>query len=201
MAARGAYKKGVAKRREILDASLEIVDRHGYSNATVKELAEAVGLSQNGLLHYFGSKVELFTEIVRHSGELGLVDAATRETGDLRTALIQMHEYGERIPGFLQLYLRLCAEATEADHPSHEFFRDRFETQRSLLKPAYAGLKASGDLRPDADPDLLASMTFSLIDGLQTQRMFKPDLDVPAHIAHFLALLAPCGEAESAPVG
>ena len=72
MAARGPYAKGVAKRREILDAALEIVDRHGYSAATVQELAAAVGLSPNGLLHYFGSKASLFAQIVEHFDVAGI---------------------------------------------------------------------------------------------------------------------------------
>jgi len=65
VAIRGPYAKGVAKREEILQTALEIIARDGYSGATVKQIADAVGLSQNGLLHYFGSKDALFTEVLR----------------------------------------------------------------------------------------------------------------------------------------
>ncbi|MBS1674133.1 MAG: helix-turn-helix transcriptional regulator, partial [Actinobacteria bacterium] len=65
MAKRGAYAKGVVKREEILAAALEIVGRLGYRNASVREIADAVGLSPAGLLHYFGTKEELFVEILR----------------------------------------------------------------------------------------------------------------------------------------
>lgn len=64
MAARGPYAKGKAKRAEILDTALRVIAEQGYSGATVKQLADAVGLSQNGLLHYFGSKDNLFLEIL-----------------------------------------------------------------------------------------------------------------------------------------
>lgn len=70
MARRGSYAKGVAKRGEILDAALEVIGRDGYSRATVREIADAVGLSQNGLLHHFGSKERLFVEVLRHRDEL-----------------------------------------------------------------------------------------------------------------------------------
>lgn len=70
MARRGSYAKGIAKREEILDAALDIVARVGYSRTTVRELAQAVGLSQTGLLHYFGTKEQLFVEILRRRDEV-----------------------------------------------------------------------------------------------------------------------------------
>ncbi|WP_435110815.1 TetR family transcriptional regulator [Nocardiopsis synnemataformans] len=73
MARRGSYAKGVAKRGEILDAALTVIGRDGYSRATVREIADAVGLSQNGLLHHFGSKERLFVEVLRHRDELDLL--------------------------------------------------------------------------------------------------------------------------------
>ncbi|WP_223839352.1 TetR/AcrR family transcriptional regulator [Nocardiopsis deserti] len=73
MARRGPYAKGVAKRGEILDAALTVIGRDGYSRATVREIADAVGLSQNGLLHHFGSKERLFVEVLRHRDELDLL--------------------------------------------------------------------------------------------------------------------------------
>src|SRR6478735_4816169 len=70
MARRGSYAKGVAKRDEILERALEVIAREGYHGASVKELADAVGLSQAGLLHYFDSKDELFTAILRKRDEV-----------------------------------------------------------------------------------------------------------------------------------
>src|SRR6187402_3711968 len=71
---RGSYAKGVAKREEILERALEVIAREGYRGASVKELADAVGLSQAGLLHYFDSKEELFTEILRKRDEVDMTD-------------------------------------------------------------------------------------------------------------------------------
>jgi AcrR family transcriptional regulator len=70
MARRGSYAKGVAKREEILTAALDVIARQGYGRASVRELADAVGLSQAGLLHYFSSKEELFAEVLRKRDEV-----------------------------------------------------------------------------------------------------------------------------------
>ncbi|HEY5230670.1 MAG TPA: helix-turn-helix domain-containing protein, partial [Galbitalea sp.] len=60
MAGKGSYAKGVAKREEILRTALEVFARQGYRGTSLRELADAVNLSQAGLLHYFDSKEELF---------------------------------------------------------------------------------------------------------------------------------------------
>lgn len=201
MAARGPYAKGVAKRREILEAALEIVDEHGYSNATVKELADAVGLSPNGLLHYFGSKTALFLEIVRHGDQRSSAEATAGSAGDLRTAMVEMFRGIDRVAGMDQLVARLMAEATEEGHPAHDYFTERDRLRRGMVESSLDHLRQAGRIRADADPALLASMVFALVDGLSTQRRFSPDLDIPAHMEQFFDLLGPCGQPDAAPAG
>lgn len=80
---RGSYAKGIAKREEILSRALDVIAREGYAGASVKELAAEVGLSQAGLLHYFGSKEELFAAILRKRDEVDLAqfDAFAQDAG------------------------------------------------------------------------------------------------------------------------
>lgn len=191
MAARGPYSKGVAKRAEILDAALDIVERSGYTNATVRELADAVGLSQNGLLHYFGSKAALFTEIIRHGDELGLAAMGRGDTpiSTLREALVEMTRTNLDRDGFAELNHRLAAEATDPGHESHAYIAYRQATQVRLVAQSFRELKAQGRLRPDADPDKLALMVWGLIDGLTGRRLLDPGLDVPGLIEHFFDLV------------
>lgn len=192
MAARGRYSKGVAKRAEILDAALTIVERSGYSAATVKELADAVGLSQNGLLHYFGSKAALFTEIVRHSGELGLAEVAARgdDHGSLASHMIAMTAQTLERDGFAELHHRLAAEASEPGHPSHEYYRERQAMQVRLVAESILAMASTGELRADADPEGLAVMLWALIEGLTARRLFDPTLDVPGLVGSFFDLIS-----------
>src|SRR6266540_686147 len=83
MASRGPYAKGVAKREEILTAALEVIAQHGYRKTSTRELAAAVGLSEAGLLHYFGSKEKLFEAVLTAALEViaqhGYRKTSTRE--------------------------------------------------------------------------------------------------------------------------
>src|SRR5215467_9210610 len=125
---RGSYAKGVAKREEILERALDVIAREGYRGASVKELADAVGLSQAGLLHYFDSKEELFTAILRKRDEVdsagfGLYAAdGTIAHGDLQAGYLGVIRHNADVPGLVQLFARLSVDAADPDHPAHDFF-------------------------------------------------------------------------------
>ncbi|WP_371605923.1 MULTISPECIES: TetR/AcrR family transcriptional regulator [unclassified Streptomyces] len=196
MARRGSYAKGIAKREEILDAALDIVARVGYSRTTVRELAQAVGLSQTGLLHYFGTKEQLFVEILRRRDEVdqrvfGVSgDGARAEPADLPRAFTALVRHNTEVPGLVQLYSRLSSEAAEPDHPAHAFFRDRYDQARSEVATFVREQQAAGSLRAALDPERLAVMLFALMDGLQAQWMYNPEIDMAEQLGHFWELVA-----------
>lgn len=192
MAVRGPYAKGRAKRAEILDAAIEVIAREGYSNATVKNLAEAVGLSQNGLLHYFGSKDELFTEILRHQdaqSEAQFNPPGRAFAEELVDAVLYAADDEVRSPGMAQLTMRVAGEATEADHVAHEFFRLRFDAVRALVERAVEELRADGRIAPDVDPAATASLIYAAWDGLRVQWMYDRSIDLRGRMAYLLARL------------
>ena len=53
------------RRQEILYAGLSLFIQKGYSGTTVKDIASTVGMSVGLLFHYFASKEELYTELIR----------------------------------------------------------------------------------------------------------------------------------------
>ncbi|RKE05157.1 TetR/AcrR family transcriptional regulator [Streptomyces sp. TLI_171] len=188
---RGSYAKGIAKREEILDTALEIVARDGYSRATVRELAQAVGLSQTGLLHYFGSKEQLFIEILRRRDavDFQVVSGEGALPVDLERALTDLQRHNAEVPGLVQLFSRLSAEAVEPDHPAHAYFRDRYREARTSGAEAVRERQAAGDLPEGIDADRLAVLLFALIDGLQMQWQYDPEIDMAEHLSYFWSLL------------
>lgn len=192
MAARGPYAKGKAKRAEILDAALKVIDEQGYTAATVKELADAVGLSQNGLLHYFGSKDALFAEILRRRDELSEIEIDVEREGfaeNMVEALLSALDAETSSPGLAQLALRVTGEATEPDHLAHDFIRRRYELVRAVVRDAIVDLQADGRLSPEIDPDAVAALVYASWDGLRIQWMYDRSIDLRAHMAYLLRAL------------
>ncbi|MFJ3490533.1 TetR/AcrR family transcriptional regulator [Leifsonia aquatica] len=202
MAARGPYAKGKAKRAEILDAALAVIDEQGYSAATVKELADAVGLSQNGLLHYFGSKDALFAEILRRRDELSEIEIDVQREGfaeNMVGALLSALDAETSSPGLAQLALRVTGEATEPDHLAHEFIRHRYELVRVVVRDAIVQLQSEERLAPDIDPDAVAALVYASWDGLRIQWMYDRSIDLRAHMAYLLRALGITVAARSTP--
>ena len=185
---RGSYAKGVAKREEILERALDVIARVGYRGASVKVLAEAVGLSQAGLLHYFDSKEELFTEILRKRDE---VDAQAFE-GLNETPMegfFAVIRHNSEVPGLVQLYAQVSTEAGDPDHPAHEFFVERYEQFRAMFSQLLRDEQAAGRIDPGIDPERLANLFLAAADGLQTQWMLDPSIDMAEHVAYLWQLV------------
>src|SRR6185437_7414343 len=128
MAKRGSYAKGVANREEILTSALDVIAREGFRGASVREIADAVGLSQAGLLHYFGSKEQLFVEILRKRDEIDAGQFETGEAADLtsmREGYLRVIRHNSEVPGVVELFSRLAVEASDTAHPAHAYYLER----------------------------------------------------------------------------
>lgn len=185
----GKYAKGLAKREEILQVALEIIARRGYHAATVRQLADAVGLSKTGLLHHFGSKEELFAEIIRRRDTLATEVIDQDRPDQLVDAVVAAIRRNLDPPGLIQLYVRFSAEATDDDHPAHELFGDRYRRLHEFGTDAMRSLRDDGRIPATADPATFADLMSALIDGLQLRSLFSPELDVAGHLEHFFAVL------------
>ncbi|VXB64280.1 DNA-binding transcriptional regulator, AcrR family [Microbacterium sp. 8M] len=188
MAKRGAYAKGVVKREEILEAALEIVGRLGYRNASVREIADAVGLSPAGLLHYFGTKEQLFVEILRARDRH---DIETEDDGDFFTTFLAVMRHNRDVPGLVQLYTQLQAEVGDPDHPARAYFLERTETVHAAARATILAQQQDGLIRADLDPEWIIRAGHALADGLQNAWMLDPTIDMAADVEQFFALLRP----------
>jgi AcrR family transcriptional regulator len=200
MAERGAYAKGVRKREEILATALEFVAEHGYSSTTIRELASAVGLSPTGLLHYFGTKEELFVEILRRRDALdaearGVVPgeeaSAPHAPQNVTSTFVDVIRHNAAVPGLVQLYVGLSAEAVEPGHAAHDYFQQRYAVTRAAAAEGIRAEQSAGAVRDDVGAEVLAALLIAAADGLQSQWAYDPTIDMGEHVARLVDLLRP----------
>jgi AcrR family transcriptional regulator len=184
---RGPYAKGVAKRAEILRAALEVIARHGYRKTSTRELAAAAGLSEAGMLHYFGSKEQLFEAVLRARDEADLERFDTADPVDNLAAIIR---HNRSVPGLVQLYSTFSAEAGDPEHSSHEYFVERYAGIRAALADAVRARQSAGTFDAAADPETIATLLIALSDGLQVQSQYELAADPADLFGHLLDLLA-----------
>lgn len=196
------YAKGVAKREEILRTALDVIARTGYRRTSVRELATAVGLSQAGLLHYFASKEELFAAVLRKRDEVDR--AATLDRGGTAVAgLVEVVRHNADVPGLVQLHAQFSVEAGHPAHPAHADVVERYRRLRELLAGEIRERQAACEVPAQLDPAGTAVLLLAAADGLQTQWLLDPTLDMADHLGHLVDLLglAPVTRPEEPPRG
>jgi len=180
MKPRGRYAKGAAKRAEILDVALEVVAAKGCRKASNREIAERVGLTQAGLMHYFESREELYQEVLRTRD---IRDHARFVVPDPTIeGFLAVIDHNTTVPGLVRLYVEFSAEASIPDHPAHAFFRARYEWVREQLTAMIERAQESGAMGPHLDTPVAVELVLAAADGLQLQWLNDHTLDMAEHL-------------------
>lgn len=176
--AKGRYPKGIARRQEILDKAIEVFAQRGSKKTSLRAIAQEVGVTHAALTHYFGSLEELLVAVYRESERRS--DEGEPAQRDVTPAMSMRiaAEKNRSIPGLVQLYSILTANAIEDDHPAaQEFATTRFSRLREEISAQVRELQASGRIRGDLDPALVAALVIAASDGLQTQWLLDATVD------------------------
>ncbi|MFC8683163.1 TetR/AcrR family transcriptional regulator [Microbacterium ureisolvens] len=168
----------LAKRRDILDAAVEIFGSKGFAGGTLQEIADQVGMTHAGILHHFGSKDQLLLQVLQHRDETDVADLEEQHIPDgmplfrhlVRTAFVNAHR-----AGIVQAYVVLSAESVTDDHPGRDFFQKRYQTLRTEVAHAFAVVCAERGVTEPATVAYASTSILAVMDGLQVQWLLDPD--------------------------
>jgi AcrR family transcriptional regulator len=175
------------RRAEILAAAQDVFAERGYRGASLAAVAERVGLTQQGVLHYFPSKDTLLIEVLRRRDEMDM--AATPADFEGLSGLERLVAFNATQPGIVQSFTVLSAESVTDNHPAKPFFVGRYRAVRTQI---------AEEIRDDIGDDLPAGLTaehaatllIAVMDGLQLQWLLSPDdVDMPRLVGAFVAML------------
>lgn len=184
--ARG-YAVGDARRSRILNVALEEFAANGYRGASLARIAERAGLSQPGLLHHFRTKAGLLIAVLELRDEQDNARFGPAESSAALAALVRLVEHNARVPGLVQLFAVVTAEATAPDHPAHTWVQSRYRWLRKLIGDALRAGVESGELRPGINAETYADQIIAMMDGLQLQWLLAPgEIDMPAVFRHYI---------------
>ena len=174
---RGSYAKTGMKRAAILEAALAVFAKGGYRAGSLREVAAEVGMSEAGLLHHFPNKSALLAEVLdlRDQKSITMVPLDAEDPGETLRGLVELARYNASVPGVVDLYCTLSAEATSPDHPAHGYFVRRYTDTIARLTGSFTRCAERGTLRPGIRPESAARATIALMDGLQVQWLLDRD--------------------------
>lgn len=150
--------------------------------------AQRVGMSEAGLLHHFKNKSTLLLAVLDHRDEQSrrIVDFDGADGVDNLRSLVELARYNASIPGVIELFCTLSAEATSPSHPAHDYFLRRYEYVRTSIAASFRRIADDGRLADGVDPYRAAVATTALMDGLQVQWLLDPtSTDMADALAEF----------------
>jgi AcrR family transcriptional regulator len=190
---RSTTPEGREQRDRILRAALGLFTAHGFRGASLDAVAAEVGISRQGVLHYFPSKTHLLLGVLDLRDELTMARAEQRPRDtSLADGLIAVVEENQREPDLTRLYTVLAAEGVAPEHPGHERFQERYRNVRGALAHAVEEDQRAGRLNTAIDPVDLATLLTAVMDGLQLQFLLDPEsVDMVEPLRALFALLRP----------
>ncbi|MFI1225004.1 MULTISPECIES: TetR/AcrR family transcriptional regulator [unclassified Streptomyces] len=185
------------RQQDILAIAMDTFAARGYNNASLAEIADRVGLTQAGVLHYFRSKALLLTSVLelRDQRDIEQLGPDRPQGLEFLRHLVNTALRNAEREGIVRLYAVLSAESVTDDHPAQDYFRDRYDGLRAFVADA---LREACEL-PAEQADLTrdaANAIIAVMDGLQVQWLLSPEsVDMAAStdlvVTSLLATLAP----------
>ena len=165
-------------------------------------MADAVGITQAGLLHYIGNKDGLVELLMsdrydRQGTPQDFLDsgdpaAAHPEGMSLPAYFRYLVAYNEARPQLMGLYMTLGVEATDPDHPAYDYFIRRpdhvwefYSTFTWRLPPRVVEAGGWPTMRP------LVEMALEAMDGAQIRFFREPRVSLVEEWARWEAVLFP----------
>ena len=178
------------RRPQILAAASQVIAERGVAATRIADIAERAGTSGPALLYWFDSKDELLSEALGFA-EQSFYDSLTKR-------LARLEHPGER--------LRLLIDASVDDYDwtlwmelwTRALWDERSSAARRRLDDRWRGEitrevragQLSGEFAGDDDPERVAAIIASLLDGLAVQATLGDPGFPPARIVELTVEIA-----------
>jgi AcrR family transcriptional regulator len=170
--------RGDARRAELVNAAASLFADRGYRDTSIADVAARVGVTQQSLLYYFGSKNGLLHAVIdqRDGASIKFVQELV-SIGGVR-ALEQLPGYARRNvknPDLARLFSVLVAENLHPDDPAHDHFVQRYRNLRTLIEQTLADGQANGEFSAAVDAKVKAVEILAFIEGTNVQWLLDPE--------------------------
>lgn len=182
-------ERRVKTREALIDAAGRLFVREGFHATSLDAIADEAGYTKGAVYSNFDGKEDLFfalyeRRVERRVHELEEAITSAPSASEALTA-IETDIRNRPDDGWLAVFFEFWAHVLR--HPEH---RERFATlRRRVLRPPVEALEALAieqEIELPTAPELIATAYFALGNGLQIERLTRPDgLDLDA-IAGFM---------------
>lgn len=177
--ARKPKGEGYVRRAEILAVAQDIFVEHGYEGATIRKIAQAIGLSSTALYMHFSDKAAILNEICKQTfktlieANLELQDDADLPEVRLRQMIERYIVFGFENPSAYRLtYMALPLDPVNG--PASDVMETGIGLYNQFIRAVEASIAAG---RMKGDPAVLAQVIWATGHGLVALHLAKPYFD------------------------
>jgi AcrR family transcriptional regulator len=164
--------KGRETRDRIVRAAADLIFAHGVASTSIDDVRKAAGVSGSQMTHYFRDKLSLVRAVITFHEENVMSQHRQPELGGLdsfgalelcaeQNIARQRDANGVGGPGFSSL----AGEVAETDPGIRADLAGGFVRWEALFRYGLQAMRDRGDLRPDADPAVLATGLLASLQG------------------------------------
>lgn len=167
------------RRRQILDAAVEVFAARGHDDTRIQDVADAAGVAYGLVYHYFGTKDRLLATVFDENWAIFAdvvegIAASERPAHDRLRAVVDYvlgaaEAYPARIRVILLEYGRLARMGRALSHP---------HVARALdaLSGSLRAAATSGRLRADVDPSALPVLLLGALQAAIVALLVDPEV-------------------------
>ncbi|OGW32647.1 MAG: hypothetical protein A2X59_00995, partial [Nitrospirae bacterium GWC2_42_7] len=132
-------RSGIESKKRILSAALKVFSRHGYADASIREIAKASGLSIGGVYLYFKNKEELYLSLIKErisekNRRAEKIVGSEGPPAEKLSALIEMHlDHAMKNKGLILIHIKEHAFSFGSDIRK-EYFQRQISTIADIIK-------------------------------------------------------------------
>jgi AcrR family transcriptional regulator len=168
------------RKQEIVAATIRVIERRGVSGASMRVIAQEMGLTTGVITHYFADKSQLmlavlqtcfapWSEIVEDGRELAGPWERLRHL--FMSTLPTYHQPRARVQVWLTMLQQLEREAE-----LWQAYKQNYDLLREEVFSLIRECQASEIIRSDLDPIMEGNRLFALSDGLAVSVLGEPEM-------------------------
>ncbi len=167
----------VARRKDIVEAAIHVINTRGYAEASIMAIAKQAGTSKSTILYHFANKDELIKAIVGSAYADGAaymkprIDAETSMSGKLHAYIVSNLEYLAQHTAQIASVHQIMLNTPTAEYGSESIDR---------LEQLFQIGQAAGEFG-EFDTRTMAVSLRQVIDGSSFYILQHPDIDIDAY--------------------
>jgi AcrR family transcriptional regulator len=167
-------RQATFSRKEALEIALNLFWRHGYEGVSIAALTQSIGIAAPSLYHAFGSKEDLYREVIRSYQGMGLSASQIAECSSSFEATRRVLEFGiasvtrSKRPSGCMVSSGLLMVSSEYAELACDIRKERAKLRVALQKRIEKDIR-TGAMDSSVDAAGLARFYATILQGISVQ--------------------------------